>query len=106
MMLEKVYLKIIKLPFQQQARAHYLCLLNILQSTGKSRVSKSSDSKNKKKDKDVVINIYFMEWSLKDQELKKSKKGKKLPGSKKESFSLTRYQEEIGKYFKRITTYL
>jgi hypothetical protein len=119
----------------------------------KSRVSKSSDSKNKKKDEDVVINISLMEWSVKDQELK-SKRGKKLPlkisptsnyttlskkaeekwknfhsnlydehesykllyedgskalflpGSKKESFSLRRYQEEIGKDFKRITMYL
>ena len=29
-----------------------------------------------------------------------------LPGSKKEIFTLSRYQEEIGKYFKRITLYL
>ena len=29
-----------------------------------------------------------------------------LPGPKKESFTLSRYQEEVGKDFKRITLYL
>jgi hypothetical protein len=43
-----------------------------------NRVTKGKGTEKKKAENDVVINIGLMEWSDKDQELKR-KRGKRLP---------------------------
>eukprot|EP00794_Sanderia_malayensis_P014638 gene14638-16157_t len=63
--------------------------------------------------KEVVINIGIAEWHPKTDSLRK-KHGKRLvlreavyiPGSQSELFTIGRYQEEVGKDFRRIALYI